>query len=172
MIVSASGENSIVVVPGANAGTYRLSADAVGEIASADVVLGQLEIPAEMLVQARQAMRADALLMLNAAPAMPLTDAQWQAVDLLVVNEHEASVLVGESDPEQALPLLLQRVPRAIVTAGARGSIFAQRGGPLVRAAAYPADHGRHDRRRGHVLRCGGRAAGPERRHRGGDARR
>jgi ribokinase len=79
VVVEASGENVIVVAPGAN---RRLLAGEV-DVGEADAVMCQLEIPAEAVAAA--AAQAH-FLCLNAAPARrPLT----VKPDLLVVNRYE-----------------------------------------------------------------------------------
>jgi ribokinase len=138
--VSDNGENSIVVVPGANASSGPLSSEAQGALGSADVVLTQLETPTTLLEQVRNAMRREAMLIWNAAPVLPLSEEQWQVLDLLIVNEHEAAELTGETDAQKALAALLLRVPQAIVTLGSKGSIFADRDGSTRIIDAYPVE--------------------------------
>src|SRR5262249_4355516 len=93
IVVDASGQNSIVVVPGAN-----------GEVAGAYVnaaVLGprtplvlQLEVPLDAVADATNRARdRGARVVLNAAPAMALPETLLAAVDVLIVNEHEADAL-------------------------------------------------------------------------------
>jgi ribokinase len=76
--------------------------------------------------------------MLNAAPAVPLADAELADVDVLVVNDHEAAALLGEPIPaassDDALSLarrLQRRVPLAVVTLGARGAVLAAASGAV-----------------------------------------
>jgi ribokinase len=85
------------------------------------VVLAQLEIPLEVVTAAAAARRPGALLVLNAAPSRELPADVWAAVDVLVVNEHEAADLTGA--PEE----LLKRVPSAVVTLGAAGCLVLER---------------------------------------------
>jgi ribokinase len=119
--VAPDGENAIVVAPGANE-RLRLGAAQAGRIADADVVLTQLEIPLEVVTAAAAARRPGALLVLNAAPSRVLPSEVWAAVDVLVVNEHEAADLAGA--PED----LLKRVPSAVVTLGSEGGLVLERG--------------------------------------------
>jgi ribokinase len=131
VFVEASGENAIVVVPGANA---ELTADLVGEPPpDTALVLLQLEIPVTTAaaVAARAAARGIPVL-LNAAPAhRELPPALLGAVDVLVVNEHEAGILVGAEPVADRARLaslaaeLCQLGPRrAVVTLGAAGLIW------------------------------------------------
>ncbi|WP_264029264.1 ribokinase [Cellulosimicrobium sp. SH8] len=158
--VSPDGENAIVVAPGANS-HVTVSAAQAERIAAADVVLAQLEIPLDVVRAAAAARRPGALLVLNAAPSRDLPDDVWAAIDVLVVNEHEAADLAGvalrtaprpgdvqgaegapgpegatarETDPSSLASLLLLRVPAVVVTLGGRGSLVAERlpGGKLL----------------------------------------
>jgi ribokinase len=82
--VDRLGENSIVVVPGANEHVTVTRDDEV------DVVLLSLEIP---LAAVEEAARGSAPTVLNAAPFRPLPASLLSRVDVLVVNEHEAAQL-------------------------------------------------------------------------------
>lgn len=138
--VDDSGENQIVVAPGANGALTGLSDPDRLAIADADVLMAQLEIPLETVAEAaRAARRAGTRVLLNCAPACPLPADLLSTVDLLVVNEGEAAVLAGDAvDPVAAL---LDRVPAVVTTLGARGATYADRDGarhsvPAPRVAA------------------------------------
>jgi ribokinase len=113
--VEQSGENSIVVAPGAN-GELTLSAAALTAIGEAKITLSQLEIPFPTV---RAAAAASAYFILNAAPAAELPDELLAEVDLLVVNETEAEAIAG---PDRSA--LLKKVPAAIVTLGGDGAVI------------------------------------------------
>lgn len=127
--VDDEGENVIVVSPGANgrvgAGDIE-SATAV--LAAADVVLLQLEIPVEA-VMAAAALGGEALVVLNPAPARPLTRELLERVDVLVPNRHELTELTGSSDPRSALDL---PVPSVVVTLGGEGAAIVADDGVVV----------------------------------------
>ena len=90
IVVDGAGENSIVVVAGANG---RLAAaDVEAAVAGAAIVLVQLEIP-EAAVAA--AARGAARLVLNASPVRALADDVLAAADPLIVNAGEAAALAG-----------------------------------------------------------------------------
>ena len=96
VMVDDTGQNSIVVAPGANATITSLSADERETLGAADVLLCQLEVPLSAVTEAAAAARAaGAQVVVNAAPSQPLPDALWSLIDVLVVNEHEAADLVG-----------------------------------------------------------------------------
>ncbi|MGE9808221.1 ribokinase [Janibacter sp. G1551] len=93
--VSESGENTIVVVPGANetVDTGDLRA-AVSSIGPGDVLLTQLEVPLRTVAEAaRAAAAAGARVIINAAPFAALPHDVIALADPLVVNEHEAMLL-------------------------------------------------------------------------------
>lgn len=140
--VDDSGENAIVVVPGANMSVADPTPDQSARIASASMVLAQLEIPVDAVTAAARSRSAGALFVLNAAPARDLPDDLCREIDLLVVNEQEAidiagaSDLAGAGDLDDAVKILLTRVPKVLVTLGNRGSMLARRHGEILRVDA------------------------------------
>lgn len=137
--VDGRGENAIVVVAGANA---SVGADAIapGDLAGADLVVLQLEIPiGGVLAAARHGRAAGARIVLNAAPAVPMHPDLLHEVDALVVNASEARLLSGADDPIAAAAALRDAGPSVVVvTLGAGGAIVDD--GRCVRVAAFPAD--------------------------------
>jgi ribokinase len=138
--VDVRGQNSITVVPGANA---RVLASAIPDAAfhpGATLVL-QLEVPlAAVCDVAARARRLGARVVLNAAPARDLPDALMSALDVLIVNEHEAATLatgLGMSpEPEAFATAMHGRLGCAvIVTLGARGALAAAEARVLFAAA-------------------------------------
>ncbi|PRX50887.1 ribokinase [Prauserella shujinwangii] len=124
--VSPGGENTIVVAPGANA-RLRLGARHGDRIAAADVVLTQLEVPLDVVRAAAAARRPGALLALNAAPSRRLPRDVWDTVDLLIVNEHEAAELAGDTaGPDTLARALRERVPAVVITLGRQGCLVAE----------------------------------------------
>jgi len=142
IVIAASGENQIIVSPGANAllrpqdlGPARIS------IANASLVLSQLEVPTETVVEAlRLARMAGAVTVLNAAPALSvIPDTLWANLDLLIVNETEAQQLTGciSTDYMKLCALLITRVRLGVViTCGPLGAIGINAQGELIRVAA------------------------------------
>jgi len=111
IVVSASGENSIVVVPGAN--TLCPTASAI----DTDVLVAQLEVPIEVVTSSFVAARdAGAITVLNPAPATPLPPELLAVVDVIVPNEHEVDLLGGVD------ALLASGVGAVVVTLGERGA--------------------------------------------------
>ena len=92
--VDADSENTIVVVPGANA---RVAADdlaALDSLSEGDVLLAQLEVPLPVVAAAaRRASARGSRVIINAAPYAALPHDVAALADPLVVNEHEALAL-------------------------------------------------------------------------------
>ncbi|MEU2128068.1 ribokinase [Streptomyces sp. NPDC018352] len=128
--VDPSGDNSIVVSPGANARLTPQDIRSAGPLfAAARVVSVQLEIPLETVAEVAAVMPADARLVLNPSPPAPLPDHVLAACDPLVVNEHEARYVLGDdagSTPEEWARALLGLGPQSVVvTLGAAGALVA-----------------------------------------------
>jgi ribokinase len=77
---------------------------------------------------------------LTPAPAVPLADSFLEQVDLLVPNEHEAMILTGADDPDQAAGQLAERCAEVVVTLGAKGALYLVGGRPAVRVPAFPVE--------------------------------
>jgi ribokinase len=123
--VDDAGENSIVVVPGANATLAIADLEVLGSLGPGDVVLVQLEVPLAVVAAAvRRASARGARVVLNLAPYAALPPDVVALADPLVVNEHEA-LLLADSD---AMPQSL------VVTFGASGAAWDgdQLTGPVV----------------------------------------
>ncbi|MEU4607283.1 ribokinase [Kribbella sp. NPDC023972] len=129
--VDDSGENAIVVAPGAN-GELSLSEVASRAVARAKIVLSQLEIP---FATVQEAAATSSYFILNAAPAAELPDELLAGVDLLVVNESEAELIAGADRSA-----LLKRVPAAVVTLGAAGAVVLTREGDEISVPGVPVD--------------------------------
>jgi len=132
LVQPESGENCIVLDPGAN---HLLTAQTVAEsdaaLADAQVVLTQLETPAEAAEEALARGRAHgAITILNPAPARPLAASVLATVDVLTPNQTEAKVLLGhhpqaEIPPAALARQLLDRGARQVVlTLGGEGALI------------------------------------------------
>jgi ribokinase len=127
--VDAGGENAIVVAAGANSTMTRLSDAERAAIEQARVLAMQLEIPLSIVAEAARVGRAaGTVVLLNAAPAQPLSDALLDAVDVLVVNELEAMIVAGRDDAtgvDGGVSIgrrLAGRARTVVVTLGERGA--------------------------------------------------
>ncbi len=83
--VAASGENQIVVAPGAN----RKLLPGSFAIPQADALICQLEVPTDTVAHAAQAF--EGFVCVNLAPAQQVDVAVLQRADLVIVNETEAA---------------------------------------------------------------------------------
>ncbi|GHA82649.1 ribokinase [Streptomyces termitum] len=129
IVVDDEGGNAIVVVPGANGSVTSLSHGDEALIATAGLLLLQLELPLSAVTEgAAHARAAGVRTVLTPAPARPLPPELLAATDLLVPNEHEAAALTGRTDPHAAARALLDAVPEVVVTLGAAGCLYAARG--------------------------------------------
>jgi ribokinase len=133
IMVDASAQNAIAVAEGANA---LLSAPDVraceAVIASADVLVAQLEVPLDAVDEAIGiAQRHGVRVLLNPAPACPLPDDLLARVGVLTPNSSEAELLTGISlDDDRSLDraadaLLARGVGASVITLGAAGVLVA-----------------------------------------------
>ncbi len=130
-----TGENTIVVAGGANARLCPADVQAASALLqNAKVVLCQLEIPLPTVQAALETARtAQAIAILNPAPAQALPPDLVRLVSILTPNQTEAAALTGFSDPAQAASALVSRgVPIVLVTLGAQGVLLATPDGTRV----------------------------------------
>jgi len=126
--VDDKAANTIVVAAGANA-QLRIGPADREVLKRADVVLAQLEVPQRVAAAAAACRRPAVPFLLNAAPSAPLEQALRAQVDVLIVNEHEATDLAGSANLGSALRSLLAVVPAVLVTLGSRGARLLRRDG-------------------------------------------
>lgn len=144
---SNDGENSIVVVSGAN-GT--VSAEALQAhrptIAAAGFLLMQLEIPVEAVeFAATIAAQAHVPVILDPAPAQPLPQSLLRNISWLTPNETETATLLGRPaelfSPQQAAEkLLCLGVRNVVLKMGRRGVYLAGRDCPSTAVEAFSVD--------------------------------
>jgi len=146
--VEASGQNRIIILPGANlAMDPELVVEAVNDGPAPDVVAGQFEVPQEATAAAFAAARPrGALTVLNPAPAAPLEPALAAASDWIIPNEVELAALTSEH-PGDGLPSddLLRSVAdrvnsRLLVTLGEAGSALVTTDAEVLRIPAPTVD--------------------------------
>ena len=137
--VEASGENSIVIIPGANGTVDPAFLDRQQAIILRnDIFLLQLEIPMAATLHALALLRkAGKTVILDPAPATTLSDEMLALPDFLTPNETELDTLAGTrtSGPED-LPrvagLLLDRGANTVVVkAGKHGAVLVRRDGAV-----------------------------------------
>ncbi|SDS95429.1 ribokinase [Actinopolymorpha singaporensis] len=130
ILVEDGGENSIVVVPGANGTVHGLAYGLDEALTGAQLLLLQLELPLDaVLAGAKAARERGVKVVLTPAPAQPLPAELLKCVDLLVPNESEALVLTGKDDVNSAAHALAELVPEVVVTLGADGARWLRRDG-------------------------------------------
>ncbi len=138
IMVEPTGENSILIVKGANADLSPADIDRAAEVLkSCDLILLQLEIPLETVYSAIAfGKRHGVKTVLNPAPATPELDPERvRDVSFFMPNETELAILTGmpvdtDAEIEAAARTLLEKgVETVIVTLGSRGALLATREG-------------------------------------------
>ena len=130
--VEDSGQNAIVVVPGANARLEVADVEAArATIESADVLLVQLEVPITTVLAARRIAAASGVrVILDPAPAPPEFPDALLDVDLICPNQSEAAAMTAapvtsEQQIESAARQLQQRGAKHVaITLGQRGALL------------------------------------------------
>ena len=137
-ITLAEGDNSIIVIKGANDLVGRAQIDqAWPVIGNADMVLLQQEIPMDTIGYCiHRCKEAGVPVILNPAPAAD-TPAEWvEEATYVTPNEHEASALYPGMSPEK---ILIGHSRRIIITRGKQGAAYGE-DGKVVCAPGFSAD--------------------------------
>lgn len=132
MIIVKSGDNLIIVDPGANSGLRPEYIDTLEElIKSSFMVVIQLEIPIETVEQAISiAKRHHVKVLLNPAPARELSAELLSGVDIFTPNESECEIITGMKvktieDAKDAVAYLNDKgIPIVIITMGGKGVVY------------------------------------------------
>lgn len=125
--VDASGENCILLYPGANHGVTEEAVEkALAQFGAGDLLLLQNEINRlpEIL---REGKRRGMLAALNPSPVTPeVLGLPLEELDFLIFNEIEGEALSGQDRPEGMLEELSRRCPgcRLILTLGKEGAYY------------------------------------------------
>lgn len=130
--VDESGENSIVVAPGANANLEPEDVEkSFNRYPAAKILLIQLEIPMETVkFAAAYAKRRNMVVILNPAPANTLIPGMFHLIDIITPNVHEAEMLSGvkitnmASAEMAARAIHRQGVSNVIITLGRQGAVL------------------------------------------------
>jgi ribokinase len=142
ILVAESGENIIVVVPGANGKVDCAAVDRQAAlIRSAGMVLCQLELPLETVSRVLAlCAEAGVPVMLDPAPAAPLPDVAFGQAAWFTPNETEAAFyLGGSSAPEEAAQQLLRKGLKGVVLKrGVEGAYVAVAGGKAEWVKPFP----------------------------------
>ncbi len=137
IFVDQNGENCIGVASGANSALLPADVEKAGTvIASADVLLLQLEIPlATVEAAVRIASKAGVRVLLNPAPARDLDPTLLRQISVITPNESEVGVLTGvrisdgTSVSTAASVLHNQGIPAVVITLGPRGAYLSDADG-------------------------------------------
>ena len=141
IITIANADNTIVVIPGANAMVDATDV-AAPVLARGDVAVSQFEIPlATITAFFTRARAAGATTILNPAPAMQFAPELLDLVDILILNETELGFLTGvelhDSDEPARFAEAARRLPEnpnrmICVTLGKRGVLALIESLPLL----------------------------------------
>ncbi len=131
-IEEATGDNAIIVCPGAAATITAADIEAEADLVrSAAVFMTQLEQPMEAAVRGLEIARAGGVCtILNPAPAASLPDGMLALCDYVTPNETEAEMLTGVAagspdDARRAADIFLSKgVGAAVITLGEQGALF------------------------------------------------
>jgi ribokinase len=146
IVISSTGQNSIVVVPGANGLLTPAQLEKqIKVLERAGVLLAQLEIPLESVeFLGAFAERQGIPFLLDPAPACALPPALLRRVAWLTPNESEAEALLNQpglcaTDPLRAAKDLMKLGPlNVILKLGSRGCVVASAGGAVEVIPAFP----------------------------------
>lgn len=133
IMVDGNGQNSIVVIPGANqCVTKDLIDENIEMIQNSDIVVMQLEIPVETVLYVKElCVKFGKQIIFDPAPAVSdLPDEFWSGIDYIKPNETELEILTGiaadleENIAGSAETLLKKGVKNVIVSLGEKGCFY------------------------------------------------
>ncbi len=148
--VASTGENSIVIAPGANGLLTPADLDAgIDLLRSAGLILAQLEIPIATVEHLAELCAHENIpLMLDPAPAAPLSEQLFRRITWFTPNESEAAFYTSsqtdgtETDdaaPKSLAATLLQRgAANIVLKQGSRGAWLQTCSGSLTHLAPFP----------------------------------
>lgn len=134
--VDDSGENSIIIIAGANGKVSRELIDEYADvIRESDIVIMQLEIPLDVVSYVKEmASRAGKTVIVDPAPAVTgIPDEFWRGIDYIKPNETELAILTGmqpETNEEliNAARVMIEKgVRNVIVTLGGDGCLLVKK---------------------------------------------
>lgn len=140
VITVCGGDNHIILEGGAN---DTVSPEWIDEnielIKNADIVIFQLEIPMDTIIYAaKKAKQYNCKVLLNPAPAAKLPEELLHFTDIIIPNEHEATIITGCTDEKEALKALWNDGNRTvIITLGSKGCMYNE-GKTIKTQQAFP----------------------------------
>ncbi|MBW1638479.1 ribokinase [Microbacterium resistens] len=145
IVVDATGENRIIIAPGALEALTPEDAEAQrATIAGSDALIVSLEVPAAFAGAALRIAREEGVLtVFNPAPAKDVPADLWAAADIVTPNLTEARALLGIGDEaapshELASQLRARLGADVVLTLGGEGSVVADASGIRPVAAVAP----------------------------------
>ncbi len=131
-ITVVDGDNFIILNEGANAClTPAVIEENADLIRNSDYLVMQLEIPVESVIRAAEiAKQSNTVVVLNPAPYKELPENLLKNIDIIIPNEHEASVLTGieitdNESCQKAINAINQMgINTAIITLGDKGCAY------------------------------------------------
>lgn len=144
IVTDDHGENSIVVIPGANSQVLPADIERHRDVlGNAGMILTQLEIPLETVeMLCRIAKKQNIPLVLDPAPARPLPASILQNVTWITPNEIESQILLTDSaagSPDSAADRLFAAgVSHVVLKLGARGALVAEDPGTRHLVPGFP----------------------------------
>lgn len=143
IMVNEDGDNSIVVIPGAN---FDLLKESINDsyVEDYDYVLAQLESPIESIEKAfRIAKEKGLMTILNPAPARELSEGLIRNTDMIIPNETEFELITGvapENDQaiEKGVTVLFEKgISDVLITLGKKGGYYLNSKGVRHKVSGY-----------------------------------
>ncbi len=138
--VTPDGQNSIIILAGANSEVTHEDADRIlSAFSSGDLIVLQNEISSVDYIIDR-AKEAGMVVALNPSPFdEKIKTYDLSKVDYLLVNEVEGALLTGYDDPEQMTDTIHRQFPDAnvVLTLGCAGSVFIGKDGCILKSGIY-----------------------------------
>ncbi|MGI6070074.1 MAG: ribokinase [Blautia sp.] len=139
IITVGENDNTIIVVAGANDQVDVSYVDSIrDELLKSDYVVLQHEIPAETVAYVIDLCHDNGIqVVLNPAPARPVSRETLEKVTYVTPNEHEAKILFGT---EAKTDELLRAYPgKLVITLGSQGVAVGRPDGSVLHVPARPA---------------------------------
>ena len=125
--VDATGQNRIIVIPGANNEIDAQKAiSSIEEIGDISVLVGQCEIPMEVNLEVFQYAKSNSVTTIfNPAPAKKLEREFLEHISWLIPNENEFELISGMEPNEENFLKFNEEIPcNLIVTLGEKGAVL------------------------------------------------
>jgi len=125
--VDATGQNRIIVIPGANNEIDAQKAiSSIEEIGDISVLVGQCEIPMEVNHEVFQYAKSDSITTIfNPAPAKKLEREFLEHISWLIPNENEFELISGMEPNDDNFLKFNEEIPcNLIVTLGEKGAVL------------------------------------------------